>query len=164
MLVRSSIANGHCQPIAGSNNCGMAKDRTKEIREEIQAIRKRRLLEFLSSCDSNKDAAEKLGVEPGFFSQFKLDKKNKGRRPIGEALARRMEEEAHLPRLWFDDIVISDQQLSYRELRLIEYFRRLSDEATKKNYEEILHRLAEGQRGYDPQIDIDTHKLRKLAG
>lgn len=161
MLVTSSIADARCTPIALTNTRRMGDSRTDEIRGEIQATRIRRLFEFRERFDTDADAAKALGVNPGYFSQFKLKKPNKGKRGIGEVVARRMEETAGLPRYWFDDIVPSDQTLSYREYRIIEAFRHLPD-AAQNEWEGLLLRLASVSAADDPPTSTPTPRLRTI--
>lgn len=155
MLVRRSIANGRCLSIANANNGGMQIPSAQGIRDEIQDLRLKRLFEFLDNFDgTDAEAAAKLGVQPGFFSQFKLDKKNKGRRSIGEVLARRMEMNAGLPRLWFDNVITADNRLTYRDLEFIRALRSMPDQ-TQASIESLVLGFAGQKREPDRNLDAD---------
>ena len=79
--------------------------RAMKKRSRYAEIRRKRLIHFVDTFDgSDKDAAAKLGIDPGYLSQLKMGKsrdKPTGR-DIGEDVARGMEEAAGLHIYWFD--------------------------------------------------------------
>lgn len=94
---------------------------------DLQKTRHRRLIEFLQQFKTNREAASKLGIDASHLSQLKMGGDRKGGRNIGEHLARKMEQNAGLPALWFDDtrhLVAVDE----RHEKLIRRFDRLSRE------------------------------------
>jgi len=113
MLTGPSIASAHRIPLGLRNNGAMG-----EI--DIRETRRRRLLEFAEPYASDADAARKLGIDPSYFSQMKNH-----HRPIGEKIARAMEEAAGLDRGWFDGNMA---YLTDEEARMLRRFRRLPPE------------------------------------
>ena len=128
------------------------------VPKPIEQIRRERLDEFVGQFDRNHEAAKALGVEPGYLSQLKMGRKpgQKTGRNIGEKLARKMEQEANLPNLWFDGIQTQSVDLSADEIKLIRSFRLVSDEARQQ----ILGWLAVEQKIH---ITGNTHTRERQA-
>jgi hypothetical protein len=119
-----------------------------DIDRRIKATRRRKLIEFIDSRESQVEASAELGYEPGYISQLKMN----GHRGIGEGVARFMERNAGLPMFWFDDIVI-DAHLTPQEQQLIEKYR-LAPVRIQTATEAILDGYA--RQPSDTQADIDT--------
>lgn len=149
MLFDNAIADACCGSLATADNSGM--ETSNDIERKIKATRRRKLIEFINSRESQAAACVELGYEPGYISQLKM----KGQRGIGEGVARFMERHAGLPMFWFDDIVV-DALLTPRERQLVEKFR-LAPARIQSATESILDGYA--RQPDDTQAGIDTAEM-----
>ena len=101
---------------------------------ELTETRRRKLIDFVKGFLYDWQAAEQLGIEPGYLSQLKMDPnddKNTGRN-IGEKIARKMEITATLTHLWFDDIDTQLYKLSKKEITIIRKSRAVARKVRKE--------------------------------